>query len=114
VVSEVTSVSEQLVGTVMSQVVENVCEEFTRLFSCIAKFCDNGSLQATLDIASFQDPILPFLNQHSRVHLSETFNLIPKSKELLKSSRRIQALLDEHNRKTRLQLICFKLENGVS
>lgn len=38
----------------MAQVVENVCEEFTRLFSCVAKFSENGSLQATLDIAAFQ------------------------------------------------------------
>jgi hypothetical protein len=50
----------------MSQVVENVCEEFTRLFSCVAKFSENGCLQATLDIAAFQEAISPFLNQNSR------------------------------------------------
>lgn len=50
----------------MSQVVENVCEEFTRLFSCVSKFSENGSLQATLDVVAFQDAISPFLTQNSK------------------------------------------------
>lgn len=58
---QVTTVSEKLVTTVMNQVVENVCEELTRLFSCIAKFGENGAMQAALDMAAFQDAVSGFL-----------------------------------------------------
>jgi hypothetical protein len=68
-------VSEKLVTTVMTQVVENVCEELTRLFSCVAKFNENGSVQATLDLAAFQDAISPFLTQNSRLELEIEINI---------------------------------------
>jgi hypothetical protein len=76
-------VSEKLVTTVMTQVVENVCEELTRLFSCVAKFNENGSVQATLDLAAFQDAISPFLTQNSRLEINITYMHIIQIKFIL-------------------------------
>jgi hypothetical protein len=50
----------------MRHVVENVCEELTRLFSCVPKFSENGSLQGTLDVAAFQDVVMDFLTPNSK------------------------------------------------
>jgi len=50
----------------MSQVVENVCEELTRLFSCVPKFSEFGVMQATLDIMAFQEVVEDFINSTSR------------------------------------------------
>ncbi|ODM94952.1 Exocyst complex component 2, partial [Orchesella cincta] len=111
VIAEVTAVSEKLVTTVMTQVIESVCEELTRLFSCIAKFSENGAMQATLDMAAFQDAVSGFLTGNSINLVNETFSLIPRSKEMLRSSRRIQHLLDDHRSKTKMQYQCLISSN---
>ena len=50
----------------MTHVVENVCEELVRLFSCVPKFSENGSMQGTLDVAAFQEVVKDFLTPDSK------------------------------------------------
>ncbi|CAG7725259.1 unnamed protein product [Allacma fusca] len=112
IIAEVTAVSEKLIYTVMTQVVENVCEELTRLFSCVAVFGDHGKFQAVLDVAAFQQAIQPFLSPNSKVYLKDTLNLIPNSSEILRR-RKIQQLLEGHRNQTKLQLQSFTVSNSV-
>lgn len=53
-------------SVVMTQVAENVCEELTRLFSCVPKFSEFGAMQATLDVMAFQEVVEIFINSNSR------------------------------------------------
>lgn len=52
--------------TILTQVVENVCEELTRLFSCVASFSENGCSQAALDVAAFEQTVQGFLSPNSK------------------------------------------------
>jgi hypothetical protein len=112
IIAEVTAISEKLIFPVMTQVVENVCEELTRLFSCVAVFGEHGKFQAVLDVAAFQQATQPFLSSSSKVYLKDTLNLIPNSAEIIRR-RRIQQLLEAHRSQTRMQLQSFTISNSV-
>lgn len=44
-----------------------MCEELTRLFSCVPRLSDNGCLQATLDVLAFQEVIKNYMSPESKL-----------------------------------------------
>ena len=85
VVAEVSSISTKLVTPVLQHVVEYVCDELTRLYSCAPTFSEHGALQACVDVGAFQESVAELLTEGARALLKETLSLIPRSGELFKS-----------------------------
>ncbi|XP_069765761.1 exocyst complex component 2 isoform X2 [Narcine bancroftii] len=79
--AEVFTISKELVPRVLSQIIEAVAEEVSRLMQCVSSFSKNGALQAKLEICALRDAVALFLTADSRL-LEELLNKFKSSMHL--------------------------------
>ncbi|XP_078283534.1 exocyst complex component 2 isoform X1 [Rhinoraja longicauda] len=105
--AEVFTISKDLVPRVLSQIIEAVAEEMSRLMQCVSSFSKNGALQAKLEICALRDAVASFLTPDSISSFKQALETLPQlpngaHKKLL------EELLNKFKSSMHLQLTCFQ------
>ncbi|KAL1122800.1 hypothetical protein AAG570_003126 [Ranatra chinensis] len=79
--AELEHVCSWLEFEVISQIVETVMEEVSRLMLCVPRMSVCGSQQARLDIAGIKHALEPFITQQADGFINEALEAIPSLKE---------------------------------
>ncbi|PSN46362.1 Exocyst complex component 2, partial [Blattella germanica] len=104
--AEVHRVSPNLVHRVLTQIVETVAEELSRLMSCVTRFSVEGNQQARADILAVQETVKLFTTPSAQSFFEEALEAIPP---LTKSTEKkvVEDVLANFRVRMRLQLMCF-------
>ncbi|PIK42085.1 putative exocyst complex component 2 [Apostichopus japonicus] len=77
--AEINAIAPAFMLRVMTQVLESVSEEMSRLISCAMEgFSQTGALQARLDLAALEEALSPYRNAGTSSNFQEALNSIPK------------------------------------
>ncbi|CAH2284188.1 exocyst complex component 2 [Pelobates cultripes] len=111
--AEVFAISKELVPRVMSNIVEAVGEELSRLMQCVPAFSANGALQARLEICSLKDAIAIYLTDDSKASFRQALEPLPQLSSGA-DKKLLEELLNEFKSSMHLQLTCFQPSSVVS
>ncbi|XP_023727524.1 exocyst complex component 2 [Cryptotermes secundus] len=104
--AEVHRVSPNLVSCVLTQIVETVAEELSRLMSCVTRFSVEGNQQARADIQAVQETVRLFTTPTAQSFFDEALEAIPPLPSTADMKVVKDILLKFHVR-MRLQLMAF-------
>jgi len=104
--AEVHRVSPSLVSRVLTQIVETVAEELSRLMSCVTRFSAEGNEQARADIQAIQETVRLFTTPTAQNFFDEALEAIPPLTNTA-DKKVVEEILAEFRVRMRLQLMCF-------
>uniref|UniRef100_A0A1B6DWI3 Exocyst complex component 2 n=1 Tax=Clastoptera arizonana TaxID=38151 RepID=A0A1B6DWI3_9HEMI len=107
--AEVHRISTQLVDQVLSQIIETVAEELSRLMSCVSKFSIAGKQQAHVDIRALQYTFDHYSTIKTKKFFSEAIEEIPSLEP--EDEKVVSDVIGKFKVKMKLQLLCFQLPN---
>uniref|UniRef100_A0A8C0J8V8 Exocyst complex component 2 n=1 Tax=Chelonoidis abingdonii TaxID=106734 RepID=A0A8C0J8V8_CHEAB len=99
ILTEVFTISKELVPRVLSRLVESVAEELSRLMQCVSSFSKNGALQARLEIYALRDAVAVYLT--------------PEIIQCFLFYRLLEELLNKFKSSMHLQLTCFQASSAM-
>ncbi|KDQ71568.1 exocyst complex component 2 [Zootermopsis nevadensis] len=104
--AEVHRVSPNLVPRVLTQIVETVAEELSRLMSCVTRFSVEGNQQARADILAVQETVRFFITPTAQSFFDEALEAVPP---LISTAdmKVVEDILTKFRIRMRLQLMCF-------
>lgn len=102
---EVYKLVPKLLYPIISQIVETVAEELSRLTSCITRFSQNGNLQARVDIIAVREIFSKFLTPNAEMYFAEALQIIPELDD--KDEDLIHDVIQKSLMKMKLQVACF-------
>lgn len=91
---------------VLTEVVETVAEELSRLMLCVSHMSRAGAIQATLDITAVEHALAKYTTTQARNFFGEALDAIPALDE--ESKRIVDKLLAEYKKKMYMQLLPFE------
>lgn len=104
--SEVYKVIPSLVYPVISQIVEIVAEELSRLMSCVTKFSIAGNQQARIDLMAIQQTLQHFSTKNAVLYFNEALETIPPLDDPF-DLKVVDEVLKKFTTRNKLQLKCF-------
>nr|CAD7449412.1 unnamed protein product [Timema bartmani] len=112
--AEVHHVNPNLVSRVLSQIVETVAEELSRLMSCVTRFSIQGNQQARVDIRAVQEtvslyttPTAHHWGPHLAISTLKEYSLEKERNTFNLAVVLVEDLLAKFRVRMRLQLMCF-------
>lgn len=114
--AEVHRVSPNLVSRVLTQIVETVAEELSRLMSCVTRFSVEGNQQARADVLAVQETVRLFTTPSAESFFEEALEAIPPLTSPA-DKQVVEDILAKFRVRMKLQLMCFgdqkNLQNAV-
>ncbi|XP_075212432.1 exocyst complex component secretory 5 isoform X2 [Lycorma delicatula] len=107
--AEVYCISPKHVHGILSQIVETVAEELSRLMSCVTKFSTNGNKQARIDVTALKQTFSNYTTSTAESFFTEAVEAIPPLKP--GETKVVDDVLKVFHSSMRLQLACFKVKN---
>lgn len=105
VYTEVNKVSPTLVKKVLTEVIEIVAEELSRLMSCVKKFSHCGTLQARTDILALQETLQNYITPKAKMFFDEALEAIPPLEK--DENKIVEDILKQFRVRMKLQILCF-------
>ncbi|KAK7578051.1 hypothetical protein V9T40_010256 [Parthenolecanium corni] len=105
VYAEVHRLVPKLLFHIISQIVETVAEELSRLMSCVTKFNNYGKIQARIDITGLQRVLHQFMTDNAKCFFDEALDVVSPITNSENSI--IEEVLTNFLKKMSLQLSCF-------
>ncbi|BET01653.1 exocyst complex component [Nesidiocoris tenuis] len=89
----------------LTQIVETVTEEVSRLILCAARMSHEGAMQANLDIAALKYALARYTSENSQRFLAEALEAIPPLDNA--KQKKVQELFENYKTRMHLQLYAF-------
>lgn len=105
VYTEIHNVSPTLVKKILTEVIEIVAEELSRLMSCVKRFSHWGMLQARTDILAIQETLENYVTPKANIFFNEALDAIPPVEK--EENKIIEDILKQFRITMRLQILCF-------